>query len=111
MPRGLPVPKRNSITHGVSGNNGEQHSVASSGTSATAWSFHKAIQNGKATEESSLKLLKRVLLVVSLTVAALSLIAMSISRTVVQQGVSDISTLDLEGKRIAFHQVRSFASC
>ena len=63
------------------------------------------IEHGNKTEESSLRLLRIVLLAVSLTIVGICLAMLLISDGVISKGVSTLNTVKAEGRRVAAHQV------
>lgn len=65
----------------------------------------QALKAGLREEEASLMLLRRVLLVVSCTLACLGLASMFISQAAVQSNVNQVHVLNLEGRRTAYHEV------
>ena len=89
----------------------DQHSAASSTQSKSSVAmFHKAMENNKLFEEHSLVLLRRLLRVVSLVVAGLSMGAMALSKSVVSEGVANVVVTALEGERQTYQQVRDDCS-
>ena len=60
---------------------------------------------GATTEEPSLTLLRRVLIIVSISVAVLCIIALYSSKDVVQSKVHESTALSFEGLRGAMHEV------
>ena len=91
-----------SKVHPVDAGIAENASVASRSSVSV---FHKAIESGKAYEEHSLVLLRRLLIVVSLVVVGLSLANMAISKAVITNGLENIQLTALEGDRQAQQQV------
>lgn len=83
-------------------NHSENLSVQSKGSVAM---FHKLVESGKYVEEHSLVLLRRILIVVSLVVLAMSLAAMQLSKAVVRNGMQNVVLTSLEGERQTYVQV------
>ena len=71
----------------------------------TVSAFHKALARGQEYEEHSLSLLRRLLLIVSVSIIGLSLATMSISKTVIAGGVASAIELCSGGDRSIAQQV------
>jgi hypothetical protein len=99
--KGLGSSKVQPIDHGPEFDR-ETGSISSKSTSS---SIHKAIENGKSYEEHGLVLLRKLLMIVSVFVVALSMATMTISKNVISGGVDSVHLTALEGSRETYHQV------
>jgi hypothetical protein len=84
-------------------------SVASSsaGSKVTVAQFQAAVEKGQYKPEASLVLLDRLLLLVTLVTAVVSLTTMSFSKSTVNAGVDSVTRLAVGGDRCTSQQVRS----
>jgi hypothetical protein len=92
---------------------GAQHegSVASSfnsrGSKSTISAFHNALERGQTHEESSLVLLRRLIIIVAMATVGISLATMSMSKTAISNGVQSATMLFIGGDRLMAQQVWS----
>lgn len=90
-------------------------SVASSfnsrGSKSTISAFHNALERGQAHEESSLVLLRRLIIIVAMATVGISLATMSISKTAISNGVRSATMLYIGGDRLMAQQVCEMVDC
>lgn len=67
--------------------------------------YHAAINNSKSREESSLVLLRRLLVIVTVAVVGLSLVTMTMSKSIVSDSDDAARLTSLDGNRLAAYKV------